>query len=379
MNVVRICLVMLLVVLGGVSRAHDASSYGGVYRSRDFGRTWLHADTGLFLNAPLAVAVNPQDPLDLLMGTDLGLLSSRNGGRGWTSEADTLITGAIFSVVFLPDGNQALCAGQGGVFRYDGTRWVPARVPSGAMPARTLAVGIGAERIYLLAARGLFSSVDGGRSFKQLWQPAQEITALVAVGGERETLLAVVGGALMTSDDGGTSWRRTELGSADEPVDAIAADATRVWAAHADHLYASEDRGATWAPAGRSLPERGTKVNGIAADAAGTTIVLTTHRGTFRSSNGGQSWALPEADLPAHLEAGPLTRDPGNASILYVAYALVPYAAVWRAAVDGGSKGAADPMTLASAASFVLLVLCGLGLAVRRLARRGPKILTEQP
>ena len=42
--------------------AHDPSAYGGLFRSRDLGKTWLNADVGLFLNAALAVAVDPSDP-----------------------------------------------------------------------------------------------------------------------------------------------------------------------------------------------------------------------------------------------------------------------------------------------------------------------------
>ncbi len=61
------CVVSLLA--GGAS-AHDASSYGGVFRSRDLGAAWLNADVGLFLNAALVIAVDPRDSSHLLVGTD---------------------------------------------------------------------------------------------------------------------------------------------------------------------------------------------------------------------------------------------------------------------------------------------------------------------
>ena len=97
--------------------AHDLSSYGGVFRSRDLGGSWLNADVGLFLNAALVVAVDPRDPSHLLVGTDLGLLSSRNGGRSWRAEASDLIFGAVFAVAFSSDGMQLTCAASTGVFR----------------------------------------------------------------------------------------------------------------------------------------------------------------------------------------------------------------------------------------------------------------------
>ena len=73
--------------LAGNASAHDASSYGGLFRSRDLGAAWLNADVGLFLNAALVIAVDPRDSSHLLVGTDLGILSSRNAGRSWVPEA----------------------------------------------------------------------------------------------------------------------------------------------------------------------------------------------------------------------------------------------------------------------------------------------------
>ncbi|WP_046864181.1 WD40/YVTN/BNR-like repeat-containing protein [Microvirga massiliensis] len=366
-------LLLLLLALGGAPRAHDANSYGGVFRSRDLGATWLNADVGLFLNAPLAVAVDPQDSLHLLMGTDLGLLSSHNGGRSWTIEAGDLIVGAVFAVAFLPAG-QALCAAQGGVFRSEAGSWTPARVPAAAIPARAFAAGAEADRIYLLGADKLLRSDDGGRSFVPVQEPTEkQIAALAVIRAGREALMAVADGAVMTSDDGGSRWHPTTLGSREQPVDLVTVDTDapeRVWAAQADRVYKSDDRGATWVPVGRSLPEPGTKVRGIAADRAATTLVLTTHRGTYRSEDGGQTWILQERNLPIHLEAGPLARDPGNGSVIYVPYSLVPYEEVWRAAIEGRPLLARLELTsLMGVTSAALLLLLGGGLVVRCLAR----------
>src|SRR5262245_66533689 len=80
-------------LLAGSASAHDASSYGGVFRSRDLGAAWLNADVGLFLNAALVIAVDPRDSSHLLVGTDLGILSSHNGGRGWGGGARQVMLG----------------------------------------------------------------------------------------------------------------------------------------------------------------------------------------------------------------------------------------------------------------------------------------------
>src|ERR1700747_2659742 len=81
-----IWLVCVASLVSGAS-AHDPSSYGGGFCSRALGATWLNADVGLFLNAALVVAVDPHDSSHLLVGTDLGILRSQNGGRSWGPEA----------------------------------------------------------------------------------------------------------------------------------------------------------------------------------------------------------------------------------------------------------------------------------------------------
>ena len=146
--------------------AHDPSAYGGLFRSRDLGGTWLNADVGLFLNAALTVAVDPRDPAHLLMGTDLGLLRSRSGGRSWTPEGQGQIIGAVFALAFSPDGQSALCAAPSGVFRFQDGQWTSADAPPAAphrrAPSRS-ALRLAASTCWGRAE--LFASDDGGQSF----------------------------------------------------------------------------------------------------------------------------------------------------------------------------------------------------------------------
>jgi photosystem II stability/assembly factor-like uncharacterized protein len=358
----------------GNASAHDPSSYGGVFRSRNLGGTWLNADVGLFLNAALAVAVDPRDPAHLLVGTDLGLIGSRNGGRSWNPEAPELIFGAVFAVAFSADGERALCAAQSGVFRFVGGRWALAQAPDAAIPARAIIAGTSNDRIYLLGRSRLFVSEDGGRTYAPLPAPpqAREMTALTVIATAPETLVAIIDGRVMTSRDGGRLWRDGGLGGSEAAVDTVAPDAyarDRIWAASADRLHVSADLGATWAAVGAPLPEPGTKVRGIAADEAATTLVVTTQRGTYRSENGGRTWVLKEGNLPVHLEAGPLARDPRDPRLIYAVYSLMPYSEVWRVANEGGNLLARiDPVSLAGGISFCLLLLLGGGFIAVRLA-----------
>jgi photosystem II stability/assembly factor-like uncharacterized protein len=363
-----------LLLMTGSAPAHDPSSYGGVFRSRDLGATWLNADVGLFLSAALTVAVDPRDSSHLLAGTDVGLLRSHNGGRSWQAEAPELIFGAVFAAAFLDDGE--ICAAASGVFRRTAGRWAAARAPKAATPAR--AVVAGTSRLYLVGREALFASEDGGRSFGEVAgvAPAGGMIALALARAPREMLVGVIDGRIMTSVDGGLSWQDGGLGGPGAPVDMVTVDPQvpgRTWAASAATLMRSDDLGARLAPVWRSvghpLPEPGTIIRGVAAHAA--TLVVTTDRGTYRSKDGGETWTLKEDNLPIHLEAGPLARDPADAGVIYAVYSLLPYAEVWRTANEGGNLLARlDALSIAGASAFCLLVLIGGTIAVRWLTQR---------
>jgi photosystem II stability/assembly factor-like uncharacterized protein len=362
-----------LVLIAGGASAHDASSYGGAFRSRDLGASWLNADVGLFLNAALIVAVDPRDSLHLLAGTDLGLLSSRNGGRSWEPQARDVIVGAAFGLAFSPGGEEAVCAAPSGVFRRDDAGWQPALAPGAALPARAL-IAAPDGRFYLIGRSGLFVSQDGGRSFAAVAGVPGEMSSVVAIGESGDHLAAVIDGEAMISHDAGRSWGGSGLGTAGAPVDLVTGDAARpqrVWAAAGDRIALSDDGGAGWRSIGRPLPEAGTKIRGIVASADATILLVASHRGIYRSADGGETWILKEDNLPIHLEAGPLARDPGDARIIYAVFSLMPYAEVWRLSIEGGNMLArVEPISLAGGLSFCVLMLIAGALAARYLARR---------
>jgi photosystem II stability/assembly factor-like uncharacterized protein len=370
-----IWLACVVSLLASSASAHDASSYGGVFRSRDLGGTWLNADVGLFLNAALVIAVDPRDSSHLLVGTDLGILSSHNGGRSWAPEARDVIIGAVFALTFSPDGELIMCAAANGVFRRDQEGWRRAEIPGSAIPARALIAGPANHRFYLLGRRELFASEDGGRTYAVVpgLQEVSEMTALVAIPGSVDILAAVIDGRALISHDGGRTWRDAGLGEA-APVNTIATDASRsqrIWAAAGNRIVVSDDLGSGWHSVGRSLPEARARVRGIAASADATTLVISSDRGIYRSNDGGETWASKEDNLPIHIEAGPLARDPNDAGVIYAVFSLMPYAEVWRMALEGGNLLARiEPISLVGGVSFCVLLLIGGCLAALHLSRR---------
>lgn len=114
------------------------------------------------------------------------------------------------------------------------------------------------------------------------------------------------------------------------------------------------------------LPDPNIVVRGVAADAAH--VIVTSDRGMYGSLDGGQTWQLEESGLPVHLEAGPLTRDPGDRRTLYAVYSLMPYREVWRAALEGSNLlSRVDATQLISAGAFMALFLLAGLMLVRSL------------
>jgi photosystem II stability/assembly factor-like uncharacterized protein len=365
-------LALAVVLWSSVVSAHDASSWGGLFRSLDHGATWFLASPGTYPTAAIALAVSPTDGNHVLLATDTGLLRSRNGGRDWSREASNVLTGAVFAAVFAGDGRRALISTGTGIFRSDAdSDWRPTRPPRGAVPARALARGAAPGRAYLAGWTGLARTDDWGDSWSDAAAglPAAPVTSLLVAPNGPESLHVVVEDQIWSSHDAGGTWVKRETGTGG--VDALGNDAgiaMRLWAARGDRLLRSDDGGTSWRATGGRLPEPNTSVRGISA--SGDVVVVTTDRGIFRTSDAGARWRPLVDNLPAHLEAGPLVRDPSEPARLYAGFAVTPYPELWRRAVDGGvAWQRIDLSSLLGAAAFLTLLGAGGVAALRRLRR----------
>jgi photosystem II stability/assembly factor-like uncharacterized protein len=372
MTSIRLAGIFLLVApfLSSPAVAHDPSAWGGLFRSRDGGQSWFPVDAGLFIGGALDVAISPGDPNHLLYATDTRLLRSRNGGRDWVQEPGDEFAGAVFAVRFLEDGKGALASTATSIqHSADAGRWENVVAPAGSLPVRVFQSAEG--KFFLGGESGLFVGDNKGRNWSAVSKdlPQAPVAAIVVHPSATGTIFVVAQDRVWASSDGGRTWRQRSDGLPPGRIEALVFEG-RLWTFVGDRLHASDDNGVSWKPFGNALPQADVSVRGIAADAGAKRFVLATHRGVMRSTDGAQTWAVVEGNLPVHLEAGFLARDPLDAATLYAGFSLTPYTEIRRRAGSGANLLARlDPMSLAGGGAFLVLTMVFAGLAVGRLSR----------
>ena len=199
------------------AHAHDPSAWGGLFRTRDGGATWLAINSGSFVSGAIALAISPAEPNHLLLATDSGVLASRNGGRDWSVEAPDVLVGAAFAVAYDLDGTRALVSGPSAIFRRDAERWRVTSAPAGAAPARAMARGSVPARVYLAGWKGVYRSDDWGASWVPINEalPEEHADAVVISPGPPEIVHVIAGGQLWGSLDAGRHWARRQVGASD--------------------------------------------------------------------------------------------------------------------------------------------------------------------
>jgi photosystem II stability/assembly factor-like uncharacterized protein len=291
---------------------------GGVWETRDAGRTWAP----IFDSAPVgsigALAVAPSDPRIVYVGTGeadmrsdiaqgAGLFRSDDAGRSWQpiGLADSQQIGRILVDPANPD--VVLVAALGHPYGANETRGVYRSTDAGRTWQRTLykdantgAIELAAvpQRLEVVYAAlwqtrrppwsvyppasgpgsGLYKSLDGGRSWSELSghglpdKPGRIGIAVAPSKPQRVfALVDATSGGLYRSDDGGTSWAR------------VSAD-PRIW-------------------------KRGWYFSGVSVDPGDADVVYVCNTALYRSGDGGRNF-IPVKGAPGGDDYHALWIDP---------------------------------------------------------------------
>lgn len=110
-----------------------------VFRTTDGGAAWTNI-SGNLPDVPItAMAIDPSDPNDLFVGSDVGVFRSVNGGASWVSFNEGLPNASVYALAFHPATNDLWAATYGrGMFRISAAALAPAS-NFAASPARLTA------------------------------------------------------------------------------------------------------------------------------------------------------------------------------------------------------------------------------------------------
>ena len=302
----------------------------GVFKSTDGALSWRPVVAGLNLTTVSSLALDPHDPRIVYASAGSnGLFKSMDGGVHWLPDGSGLRSvGAVATDPRDPTIVLASVATHRVVRSTDsGGTWQPTRA---VMRSKAVVLAISGRQAYAgTFSQGVFSSTDGGHSWRGLLAPAKTSVQALAIAPD-DPAVAYAGtvgfgphaGGLFGTIDGGRSWKRLTDGVAVTDVFAVALDPVHPTTAYigtgGDGVFKSTDGGASWERASSGLPRIRVKaitrarqviwvtmtveVAALAIDPASPTTLYaaTEGSGIFRSTDAGESWHPFNAGLNVH-------------------------------------------------------------------------------
>jgi photosystem II stability/assembly factor-like uncharacterized protein len=225
----------------------------------------------------------------VLFGHHGGLLATADGGRTWDAlsvgeDAMSTATSADGSIIIA--GHEVFRASRDG-----GTTWasITTDLPSLDIHGFTRDPVDPARMWAYPVTGGLWESIDGGATFRQVRTDNVLFPTAVAAGSGIR-LLGVETAGLIESSDGGRTWSPLAMPPT-FPMTGLAAsaDGRILYAGAQDGLYRSEDGGHSW----EATAYTGS-VFALATSTDGRTVILVDRTtDVYRSDDGGATWPGP--------------------------------------------------------------------------------------
>jgi photosystem II stability/assembly factor-like uncharacterized protein len=294
----------------------------GLFRSTDGGQTFRRACDGTFVECHVrALAVHPQRPEVLYLGSEQGLFLSTDGADNWSQLHGPLDGLQVWSVLLAPPRPERMVVGTcpSRLFRSaDGGRtWAEARADVVRACPRILHTRVTAlagdptdPDLFWAGVEidGVYRSHDGG----QTWQPvgqglsSRDIHALAVMpgrDGRPRRLVATTNNDVNVSTDGGDTWKPLGLGDrlpwryfrglaqrADRPEVLLLGDGDGP-PGSGGGAARSTDGGDTWEPLNLPCVANSTVWNFAVHPADARLVYASSVSGqVFRSTDGGDRW-----------------------------------------------------------------------------------------
>ena len=320
-----------------------AARLDGLWVSNDRAASWQVSNA-----TPVsAVVVDPQTPANVYAGTAYGhLLTTTNSGSSWSDVTGNLGSGEVYAVAVNPtQDTQILVGGIAGLAASStsGTHWSMQQTGLISTSITGLSADSTTDRIYIdVGVSGVYYEASGSgitvpvnnAALTSLEQATtvDNITAILADSGR---LFASLTTGLASSSDGGNTWALTQVvpsgpQSASQQIFDLASPVGQpqsLLAASMSALYGSTNGGTLWTQVGAGLPANSSVTRLLVAPSDATVTYAyinpvptfpasSTPVGIYRSADGGNTWSSVSSD-PTIEPSALLAVDPTAANSLY--------------------------------------------------------------
>jgi photosystem II stability/assembly factor-like uncharacterized protein len=234
-----------------------AATASGVWGTEDGGGSWRQLTASIEdMGKVSSLLVDPNKPDSVIAGTWRRAWRSDDGGETWTGIFEGMVLDSeVFSMTPIPERPGEIWATTCGWVYHTldrGDHWE--RFKDGFAERRTPSfAALPDGRLLAGTVGGLHMSVDGGKNWKPIGDPALSIQAF-AVTKERpqRVILATEGSGVWVSEDGTASFRPASDGMANTRVSALALSGSDLLvgvsnAGPLSGVHLSHDRGRTFA------------------------------------------------------------------------------------------------------------------------------------
>jgi ligand-binding sensor domain-containing protein len=254
--------------------------YGGVFYTRDAGRTWLQRSAGLGGRDifSLKQAANGT----LVAGTNRGIFALDRNATQWRP-MNAVVTEQ--TVKTAKKGKKAATS-------------TTVSKKAADLDARVNDLELGSQRWLAATTQGVFSSTDQGKTWKG--GPVMGQRDFVSVRAQGTFTVATTRSGVMVSNDSGSTWKQGGMPSYVVGIrgSALSHDGGIVLAAR-EGVFRSGDNGVTWEHVVNGLPSK--DITSVSFDATHKRMLATSDSTgvIFVSSDSGRSWQRgPDAGYP---------------------------------------------------------------------------------
>ena len=289
-----------------------ATDRSGVLASDDGGVTFTPSNRGFTHRQAAALLVDRNDSAVLYAGVlnDKefgGVFVSRDAGRTWKQNSDGLNGRDVFVLRQAAD-NSLLAGTDHGLFMLQSntSNWIPRVLPAGKLQAliskknsghatalddlapRVTVLELAGAKWFAATSTALFVSSDSGQTWRVEALPGIGVPVSIGVAGK---VLAIAGrNTVAVSVSGGESWLPTKSLDPDFAINSVAVDNSGdVWIAARTGLFRSTDAGDSWK---RVSSLRLANIQTVQFDEENRRVLVTSESSTniFESGDNGRTW-----------------------------------------------------------------------------------------